>query len=208
MLKDFLAKNWDALCEAITVQDSDHVGGVDLRTASPSSPTVGRLLSEALQFYRDGHADLAEGKLEQIEAVDFRHPVSLGHRAWRALQNDQSSKAIRLSEQTVQSDPRNARAHLIAGIAWIRLGALQNALGSLDKAAAISPNIAEVHIERARAYEAIGDLELALTAASEAVKLAPGRFGGWHRRASVLTRLGRTAEASTAREQAVSLVGP
>jgi hypothetical protein len=208
MLKDFLADNWDHLCEAVTVQDSDHVGGVDFKATSPVSPTVGRLISEALELHLGGHWNLAEERLEQIEAIDSKHPISLCHRAWRALQKDQASKAIRFSEQSLQGDPQNARAHLIAGIASIQLGAMQNALASFNKAAAIAPDMAEIHLQRAHAYELIGNFELALAASSESIKIASNRFGGWYRRASVLTRLGRTVEAKTARDHAVSLVGP
>lgn len=97
-------------------------------------------------------------------------------------------EAERLYERVLETAPDDVEALNIVGLAELRKGAPQRALGLLERAERAQPGDAITHHNLGRVKDSAGDLAGALTAYGNAVRLRPDFFVARLHLASVLDR--------------------
>lgn len=113
------------------------------------------------------------------------------------------SEGIDLAQRAIALDPKEARAHMLLGMALGRIGRHTAALASLDRAIALGA--ADAEGSRADALVALGRLAEALESFDRALALDLNSVADWCNRGAALLDLGRGAEAAESFAHAIAL---
>ena len=130
-------------------------------------------LERAVQEQRAGRAHVAAAIYREILAENSRH-----HGAWCGLGvlellQDRLDEGIRSLETAAQLAPENAAYHSNLGLAYHRLGTLEQAERALLRALQLDPELFEATDSLARLLEEKGESELALALFRRAADLRP-----------------------------------
>ena len=124
---------------------------VSLRRDWPAAPVLLVLMGRAsLALDR---RDAAAEHFERALALDRRSPEALDLLAEVRLGQGRHEEALALWRALVELAPGNTRAHTNAGVALYRLGRIEEALRSFERALAIDPLLPSARANRAAARE-------------------------------------------------------
>lgn len=151
---------------------------------------------QAAEFFR---------RSAQLDPTFSRAQTGLSFTHWqRAFQrwgdrDDEARRAIATAEQSLLIDEQNPAAHWSMGRALWLVGDQAEAIGSLERSVALSPNFALGHYALAFVHCQAGNPETAISASDHSRLLSPHDpllFGILGTRAMALVRLGAFAEAA------------
>jgi protein O-GlcNAc transferase len=160
-------------------------------SVSPASD----LLQEGLALHRRGAVDQAAARYTDVLRADPANADALYYLALISCQHGRFAEGAELARKSLDSDPKQARSHVILGRAWHALGRNDDALLSFDRAIALAPELAAAHANRADVLSKIGRNAEALDSYDRALALAPDSVADWMNRAVALIALNRHDEA-------------
>jgi len=160
-------------------------------SVSPASD----LLQEGLALHRRGAVDQAAARYTDVLRADPANADALYYLALISCQHGRFEEGAELARKSLDSDPKQARSHVILGRAWHALGRNDDALLSFDRAIALAPELAPAHANRADVLSKIGRNAEALDSYDRALALAPDSVADWMNRAVALIALNRHDEA-------------
>jgi protein O-GlcNAc transferase len=160
-------------------------------SVSPASD----LLQEGLALHRRGAVDQAAARYAEVLRADPANAEALYYLALISCQHGRFEQGAELARKSLDSDPQQARSHVILGRALHALGLHDDALASFDRAIALAPELAQAHANRADVLSKIGRNVEALDSYDRALALAPDSVADWMNRAVALIALDRHDEA-------------
>jgi predicted TPR repeat methyltransferase len=122
-----------------------------------------------------------------------------------ASQRGQGQQAIKLIDQSLAIEPRNATAWSNRGNALLKLERNADALDSYNRALAINPRFADALHNRGLALHLLGDASESLASYDRALAIRPDYPEALNHRGMALCKLGRPSEALTAFRRALAL---
>jgi tetratricopeptide (TPR) repeat protein len=99
--------------------------------------------------------------------------------ATQFLENKQYSKSLKLSEESIELDSKNAQLHNFQGIVFAEKGEYEEALKAFEKAIELDPQRAGTHSTKGGVFYKQGEYEKALEAYDCAIELDP-KNAVWH----------------------------
>jgi len=114
-------------------------------------------------------------------------------------------EAIAAYTQTIETASRDARAYKHRGLAYARLGNVQQAYEDLDKAITLDPQDAIAYNQRGIASFAAGDVQAALKDFSKTIELQPQLAEAYNNRGIAVRTLGDYRQAGKDFERAAQL---
>lgn len=126
---------------------------------------------------------------------------------FRDLQAGNAARALQDAERLVQSEPRNARARMAAGIALRMLGSLDRAQAVLEAAQSMAPEDHAIAYELGLALQRKGEGDRALERFDRSRQLRPGFFAAHYAAGMHRLRRGEWSQAAE-RFQAVVAAQP
>lgn len=102
-----------------------------------------------------------------------------------ALQRGDYAAAAEAARAQLQSEPDNADAHHLLGLALRGLGDADGATRNLDRAIALQPDNAVFHVSRANAAMRSYEIDVAKAALDEAIRLDPNQLAAYITRAHI-----------------------
>src|SRR5580693_6223820 len=160
-----------------------------------SAPSTGELLEEGLALHRRGAVNEAAARYADVLRIDPAHADALYYLALISCQHGRFAEGAELARKSLDSDPKQARSHVILGRALHALGLHDDALASFDRAIAQAPELAPAHANRSDVLSKIGRNAEALDSYDRALALAPDSVVDWMNRAVALVALNRHDEA-------------
>src|ERR1700722_2140356 len=160
-------------------------------SVSPASD----LLQEGLALHRRGAVGEAAARYAELLRAHPANADALYYLALISCQHGRFEEGAELARKSLDSDPKQARSHVILGRAWHALGRNDDALASFDRAIALAPELAPAHANRADVLSKIGRNAEALDSYDRALALAPDSVADWMNRAVALIALNRHDEA-------------
>jgi tetratricopeptide (TPR) repeat protein/SAM-dependent methyltransferase len=133
------------------------------------------------------------------------HALALYHLAVISCQQGRFGDGIDLARRSLTSNPRQPRAHNLAGMALSRLGRHADALASFDAALAEQPDFADAHGNRGSALMELGRPDDAVASYQRAVALEPSSVGDLLNLGTALHRIGRYQDAIASFDRALAL---
>jgi protein O-GlcNAc transferase len=170
-------------------------------SVSPASD----LLQEGLALHRRGAVDEAAARYPDVLRADPANADALYYLALISCQHGRFEEGSELARKSLDSDPKQARSHVILGRAWHALGRNDDALSSFDRAIALAPELAPAHANRADVLSKIGRNAEALDSYDRALALAPDSVADWMNRAVALIAVNRHDEAVTSFDRGFAL---
>lgn len=138
---------------------------------TPIDPTED--VENGLKAIRGGRYDHAVERLERaVTSAPDSVPAQLGL-AWAYLKMRQYGPTVQQAVKVLQKSPEHARANALVGVALMRVGFLQEALGSFETALRSDRNEALALAGRAELDLYVGNLGESLRRAREAVARSP-----------------------------------
>lgn len=142
------------------------------RTPRPHEPEPAESLDPAPSASMAGGEDALRAALPPQSAPDGDEPLRA---ALAAADAGRIDEAIAASGRVLESDPLDADARFIAGIAQLGSGDAASAAQELRRALYVDPGFALAAFQLARAYDALGDRSAAARAYRQTLRtLAPG----------------------------------
>jgi tetratricopeptide (TPR) repeat protein len=132
---------------------------------------------------------------------------SLLERAAQASQAGRTADALESLGDAAARRPDDPRVQRALGRAWLEMGELANAIGSLRSAVSLDAAMVDAWLDLGTAYERAGDPRSALTCYDRATAVQPSFAQAWFRSAELAQSLGRTDDA-IARFQRATEAGP
>src|ERR1700720_906499 len=160
-----------------------------------SAPSTGELLQEGLALHRRGAVNEAAARYHDVLRIDPANADALYYLALISCQHGRFEEGAELARKSLDSDPNQARSHVILGRALHALGLHADALSSFDRAIALAPELAPAHANRADVLSKIGRNAEALDSYDRALALAPDSVADWMNRGVALIALNRHDEA-------------
>lgn len=166
--------------------------------SSPTGPDVVlRRIAETLRSDPARAAQLSEAAL----AMGVRHPLLHHARAmWLAAQS-RHDEALAAFRQADAMPPPNIATRSAMAASLTALGRRAEAIGVLDAAIALGPQLAGLHIQKGLALELDGELEAARAAHACALELQPDNNEARARLSFLAARRGAWAEAAADAER-------
>src|ERR1700688_1475706 len=162
-------------------------------SVSPASD----LLQQGLALHRRGAVGEAAARYGEVLRADPANADALYYLALISCQHGRFEEGAELARKSLDSDPKQARSHVILGRALHALGRNDDALSSFDRAIALAPELAPAHANRADVLSKIGRNAEALDSYDRALALAPDSVADWMNRGVALIALNRHDEAVT-----------
>ena len=162
------------------------------------------LLQDALQLHRQGALAEAAVRYRQILSDEPHNADALYYLATVCCQQGHLVEGAEFASRAVAQDP-SARAYNLLGMALQRIGKLDDALASFDRAIVQDPRCYEAHGNRANVLSEVGRHHEAVESYDHAVSLSPDSVEDWCNRGTALLELGRLDEAVASYDRAVSL---
>jgi tetratricopeptide (TPR) repeat protein len=122
-----------------------------------------------------------------------------------ALRSGRAEQATRFFEDLLKSDPKDTSGHVGMGVVKASQGDFDVALGFLQMAVVLNPNLAVAHYDLALAYYHGGKLERAIEEGRTAVAQDPYFMPARNNLAATLVQLGQMAEAKAVLDEAIRL---
>lgn len=113
--------------------------------------------------------------------------------------------AARVYQALLRTQPHNAEALHLLGVATEGLGNSQQGIELMEQALAIDPGLASAHLNRANALKRVGRYQDALAGYTAALQLKPDYPMAHSNRGATLETQGRYTEAMAAYDQALEL---
>ena len=127
--------------------------------------------------------------------------------AWALLAKGRRPEAIRLLNDIIKNNPRDADARLLLGSVLQEEGDRDGSIAQLSEAVRLRPRSAEAENALGEAFNAFGDAKAARDPFEKAVALSP-RFAQAHvNLASVLLQAGELDRAAQSLDRAIELMG-
>ena len=135
---------------------------------------------------------------EQMLAALFSQGLNLH-------QQGRLGEAATIYGQVIEKDPDHFDAIHLLGVAAFQTGNPVGALGLIDRAIALRPEISDAHSNKSTVLMELGRCNDALEACQEAIKLKPESADAWFNAGNALVKLGRTQEAVSHLRKAVEI---
>jgi tetratricopeptide (TPR) repeat protein len=127
--------------------------------------------------------------------------------AWKLIAQGHRDQAVALLRNLVQSDPRNADAHLLLGSVLMEAGDREASLAQLGEAVRLLPKSAEAHNALGEAYNTFSDPASARPEFERAVELDPRHAQAQANLGDVLVQLHEEKLGVPHLDQAIRLFG-
>jgi tetratricopeptide (TPR) repeat protein len=155
-----------------------------------------------------GKSDWTRANAEYQAATTDPQTASVAHLKAGTMfeRTEQWKNAEAAYLKAVQADPKNAFAY--NNLAWLsaeRRTRLVEALGWIDKAIALNPQMASFHDTRAWVLRASGDLPSAAKAMTVAASASPPQARFYYRLGLIYGEMGRQADAKAAMKKSLEL---
>ncbi|MCC6743779.1 MAG: aspartyl protease family protein [Acidobacteria bacterium] len=166
---------------------------------TPVDPTED--VENGLKALRGGRYDDAVLRLERaVTSAPDSVPAQLGL-AWAYLKMRKYGSSVQQSVKVLRKTPDNARANALVGVALMRVGFLQEALGSFEAALRTDRNEVLAIAGKAELDLYVGNLAESLRRAREAVARSPREPDFLYLQGQCASRLERYEEAAEAYER-------
>src|SRR6202023_1966305 len=173
--------------------------------ATMSVTPASDLLQEGLALHRRGAVDEAAARYHDRMRIEPANADALYYLAVISCQQACFAEGAGLARKSLDSDPKQARSHVILGRALHALGSHDDALASFDRAIAQAPELAPAHANRADVLSKIGRNAEALDSYDRALALAPDSVADWMNRGVALIALNRHDEAVASFDRGLGL---
>jgi tetratricopeptide (TPR) repeat protein len=127
--------------------------------------------------------------------------------AWKLASKGQNDDAIRVLENVIQRNSKDADARLLLGSLLAEKGARTEALGQLSEAVRLRPQSAEAQNALGEAYNRFGDIKAAREPFEKAVRLNPGFAAAQTNLGLVLVQAGDLPGAAEHLDRAIQILG-
>jgi tetratricopeptide (TPR) repeat protein len=127
--------------------------------------------------------------------------------AWKLIAQGHRDQAVSLLRNLIQTDPRNADAHLLLGSIFMEAGDRPGSLAQLQEAVRLLPKSAEAHNALGEAYNTFGDPTAARPEFERAVEVDPKHAQAHANLGDVLVQLHHPQLAAPHLDQAIRLFG-
>jgi tetratricopeptide (TPR) repeat protein len=148
----------------------------------------GRSLLDKMEFEK------ARQLFREALQYDSKHSDALSWLALLSFLELNKEEGFRYLEQALRKKPPSAMAVALQGIAYLMDEEYNEAIGALQKAKAVDPNLQMIYSNLARSYRKIGKLDLAEEAARRAIELNPNDFLARSELSNILGKTGRVKE--------------
>jgi protein O-GlcNAc transferase len=169
------------------------------------SPTVDRLLKEAMAHHRLGQLPEAETLYRQLLQLSPNHRDALHLLAVMAHQAGKYKMALELTDKAILLRPDYAEAYSVRGNALERLGQYEAALESFDKAIQLKPEFAQAYNNRGIALQGLQQPQAALESFDKAIQLKGEFAEAYNNRGTALQGLQQTQAALESFDKAIQL---
>lgn len=173
--------------------------------AKPGSVAPSAALQMAVQWYRQGRADIAAALCGDLLRQQPDHPEALNMLAALHVEAKQPAQAVPLFERLLARHPGHADAWCNRGVALLDLGRPDEARASFERAIAARPAFPQAHNNLGNALEALGDYAAAVAAYERALALRPDYAEAHCNCGNALASQQRWAEALAAYDRALAL---
>ena len=123
--------------------------------------------------------------------------------SWRQCVADTTPAAIDACTSIIFLDPTNDGAFVNRGIAYRRIGDLEQALRDYGEAIRLNPNAADAFNNRGNAYRALNDVQRAIRDYDEAIRLDPQYAHAYNNRGVVFLEIGEPGRAADDFDEAI-----
>ena len=113
--------------------------------------------------------------------------------------------AVRVYQLAIGLDPKTTRFHINLGVAFERIGRLDDAIATYERAIELDRKDARLHYSLANTLLKHGELDDAIGSYREALELDPKNFAGWELLSKALRQNGEMDEAIACARKAVEL---
>lgn len=127
--------------------------------------------------------------------------------AWKLIAQGHRDQAVALLRNLLQTDPRNAGAHLLLGSILMEAGDRPDSLAQLQEAVRLLPKSAEAHNALGEAYNTFADPSAARPEFERAVEIDPKHAQAQANLGDVLVQLHQPQLAAPHLDQAIRLFG-
>ena len=162
-------------------------------------------LAEAMTLHRAGRLREAAARYRGILARHRDDADSLHLLGLITAEQDDPQAGIALIRRAMALKPGFAPHHNSLGLAYRRLGRLENAVREYEAAAALRPGSAEIHSNLATTLLDLGRLEAAVAQYRLAAAQAPGNADVWYNLANALAAIGPPDETERCYRTAIAL---
>ena len=159
------------------------------------------LLQEAIALHRRGAIAEASARCGEVLGIDPNNLDAYYCLGMMACQEGRFAEGAELAGRALIE--RGAKAHILRGRALSALGWHDEAMESLQQAAALAPDLAPAHSHLADLLSDVGRKAEAIDSYDRAVALAPDNFEDWFNRGLALCDVGRREEALVSFERAI-----
>jgi len=160
----------------------------------PSSPSVRKLLAEAVRQQQQGHHEEAERLYRAVLATHPQQPDALHYLGLLAYQNGRAALAKRLLEQSLVLSPDNPVFHYNAAAVLAGQSRWREAIPLYQRALELKPGDADAWHGLAIALQALGHPEDAVACWQRGLTIRPQHIDSWMGLADTYRNLGLTAE--------------
>jgi tetratricopeptide (TPR) repeat protein len=125
---------------------------------------------------------------------DSNHSDALSWLALLSFLELKREEGFKFLEQALRKQPPSAMAVALQGIAYLMDEEYNEAIGALQKAKTLDPNLQMIYSNLARSYRKSGKLDLAEEAARRAIEMNPNDFIARSELSNILGKTGRVKE--------------
>jgi len=148
----------------------------------------GKSLLDKMEFEK------ARRLFQEALQYDSKHSDALSWLALLSFLELNKREGFRYLEQALRKHPPSAMAVALQGIAYLMDEEYNEAIGALQKAKTVDPNLQMIYSNLARSYRKIGKLDLAEEAARRAIELNPNDFLARSELSNILGKTGHVKE--------------
>ncbi len=178
----------------------------DLVRAPHSATPIPTLLDEATRLHAAGQIDAAQALYKEVLSRSPREAAALHGLGLIAVDEGIADKALPFLITCLQIAPDNAIYRTSLGLAFMKLGKVQDAAAQFLDAANRRPNLAEPRIHLARALARLGRGPEALRILAETAQSFPGRADVWIAKGQEERTQLKPAEAERSLRRALELL--
>lgn len=137
------------------------------------SPQIDFLLSQAVQYIKNGNLDSAELLLRQVLKIASKNHDALRFLSVVASHKNDHSLALDLINKAIASNPKNGIAYSNKGNILLALGRPLEAIEEHRKAIQILPNYSEAYSNLGNVFQELGDFQQAISLYHKALEIEP-----------------------------------
>jgi predicted O-linked N-acetylglucosamine transferase (SPINDLY family) len=168
-------------------------------------PKLGRIIARGQALESQGNLDAAEAELNKGLRIDPGHFGLLDLLGLIALKKGEFHKSVHYLTKAAEQNPQDFRVFTTLSVAQIKLGALDAAFDSVNRAIALKHDCAEAYLNRGYIYLCLSQFIEALDDFSRAANLKPNYADAHLNRGIALHKMNQFDSALAAYKTALSI---